>query len=196
MPRGNPLAVALGPGELFAAVLGSTEPVDHRALIFDDPLIWTPFGYTEEGSTQNYSPEYEDVVVAEELDPIDSVATGRTMGTSFSLAQNTAAHYKIAMNGGTITVVPASPGPPEVQAHVTFEPPNLGEEVQTMIGFRAEDGLEAWVWRQCKNVGAAETARRKGAAKGLIPVEFRAYVPSSGDKPFKRWSARAGEETP
>lgn len=195
MPRGNPLAVALGPGELFFAILGSPLPADHLAAVFDT-APWTRIGYTEEGSTQNYAPEYEDVVVAEELDPIDSVPTGRTMGVSFGMAENLAGTYKLAMNGGTITVVAADPGPPAVAAHVTFEPPVLGAETNTMIGFRAEDKLEAWVWHNCKNVGAAETQRRKGAAKALIPAEFRAYVPSDGSAPFKRWSARAGEETP
>lgn len=194
MPRGNPLAVALGPGELFMAVLGSAEPADHLAAVFDTNP-WTRIGYTQEGSTQNYAPSFEDVEVAEELDPLNSVPTGRQISVSFGMAENTAGHYKLAMNGGTLTVVAASVGPPAIAAHVTFEPPDLGTETYTMLGFRAEDKLESWVWRQCKNVAATETNRRKGAEKALIPVEFRCYKPAAA-KPFKRWSARAGEQTP
>ena len=190
MPRGNPLAVALGPGYLYLAVLGSTEPTNTvTGGVFTDAwaAAWKPLGYTEEGSTQSYSPEYEDVPVAEELDPIDSVPTGRNMTVSFSAAENVALNYKRAMNGGTITVTGTAPN--EV---FKFEPPELGGETNTMIGFEAEDHKERWVWRQCKQVGSAETSRKKGADKALIPMEFKVFKPASG-APFTRWSCRAGE---
>lgn len=191
MPRGNPAAVALGPGYLYLAILGSTEPVNTvTGGIFSDAwaAAWVPLGYTEEGSTQSYSPEYEDVVVAEELDPIDSIATSRSISVSFGAAENTALNYKRAMNGGTITV--SGTAPAEV---FKFEPPDLGSETLTMIGFESEDHQERWVWRQAKQVGSAETARRKGAEKALIPMEFRVFVPDAGGKPFTRWSCRPGE---
>lgn len=178
MPRGNAQAVALGPGYLYIAPLTTAEPVD---LTTAWGVGWTALGYTAEGSTQSYAPSYEDVTVAEELDPIDSVATGRVISVGFQLVELTAANLKIAMNGGTITTGTGL---------VTFEPPDLGEEVQTMIGFESEDHLERWVWRQCKQVGTVETARRKGAEKAGIPADFRAYVPAAGGKPFKRLSNR------
>ena len=74
-----------------------------------------------------------------------------------------------------------------------FEPPDLGAETMTMIGFESEDGHERWVWRACKQLGSAETPRRKGADKAAIPMEFRAFVPASGAKPFMRLSNRPGE---
>lgn len=185
MPRGNPAAVALGPGYLYLAVLGSTEPTDLTAA-WD--AAWKPLGYTEEGSTFSYAPTYENVEVAEELDPIDSVATGRQIRVGFSLAENTALNYKRAMNGGTITVTGVDPD--EI---FSFEPPDLGDEVQVMLGFESESHDERWVWRQCKQVGTVETQRRKGAAKGLIPMEFDVFKPSTGEKSFIRLSNRAGE---
>lgn len=185
MPRGNPAAVALGPGYLFLAVLGSDEPVD-LATPWD--AAFKPLGYTQEGSTFSYAPSYEPVEVAEELDPIDSVATGRQIRVSFSLAENTALNYKRAMNGGIITVTGVAP-----DQVFKFEPPELGDEVQVMLGFESEKHDERWAWRQCKQVGTVETARRKGAEKGLIPMEFEVYKPATGEKPFVRLSARAGE---
>lgn len=185
MPRGNPASVALGPGKLYFAVLGSTEPTD---LTTAWAAAWLPLGYTIEGTAHSYAPSYEDVEVAEELDPIDSVATGRVISVSFEAAENTALNYKRAMNGGTITVTGTAPN-----QVFTFEPPDLGGEVMTMLGFESEKGDERWVWRACKQVGSSETARRKGATKAGIPMEFRAFVPSAGVKPFKRLSNRAGE---
>lgn len=185
MPRGNKQSVALGPGYLYLAVLGSTEPTD---LVTAWAAAWKPLGYTNDGSTQTYAPSYDNVEVAEELDPIDSVPTGRVITVGFALAENTALNYKRAMNGGTITVTGIDPD--EVYK---FEPPDLGEETAVMIGFESEDHLERWVWRQCKQTGSAETSRKKGADKALIPMEFTSYPPDAGGKPFMRLSQRVGE---
>lgn len=184
MPRGNPSAVALGPGYLFIAVLGSTEP-DDLTTAWD--AAWVPIGYTQEGSSFSYQPSFEDVEVAEELDPIDSISTGRQIQVSFSAAELTAENFKRAMNGGTITIVGTAP-----DDFYTFEPPDLGDETQVMLGFESEDHQERWVYRQCKQTGNIETARRKGAEKGLVPMEFRAYVPAAGGRPFKMMNSRTG----
>lgn len=187
MVRGNPTNIALGPGILKIAALGSTEPTN-----IDDAwaVAWTDLGYTNDGSTQSYAPSYEDVEVAEELEPLDSVATGRTVSVSFTLAELTAKNLKSAMNGGTVTFTAAVTGPPALKAFTKFEPPALGTEVHTMVGFEAEDGLERIVWRDCKQVGTVEMSRRKGADKAGIPCEFRAFIPSSGGRPFMRLSGR------
>ena len=185
MPRGNPQSVALGPGYLYFAIIGSTEPVD---LTTAWDAAWKPLGYTSEGSSFSYAPSYDPVEVAEELDQIDSVPTGRTMTVSFAAAENTALNYKRAMNGGTITVTGTAPN--QVYA---FDPPDLGEEVVTMLGFESEDHQERWIFRQCKQTGSAETPRRKGADKAVIPMEFTLYRPADGSKPFRRLSSRAGE---
>lgn len=190
MPRGNPTNIALGPGILKIAPLGSTEP-DDIDTAWD--AAWTDLGYTNEGSTQSYSPSYEDVEVAEELEPLDSVATGRTISVAFTLAELTAQNLKAAMNGGTVTFTAAVTGPPATRAFTKFEPPALGTEVHTMIGFEAEDGKERIVWRDCKQVGNVEMSRRKGAEKAGIPCEFRAFIPSDGSRPFMRLSGRGDD---
>jgi hypothetical protein len=182
--RGNALSVALGPGYLYLAVLGTSEPTD-LSTAWD--AAWKPLGYTDAGSTQSYAPAYDNVEVAEELDPIDSVATGREIKVSFSLAENTALNYQRAMNGGTITVTGTSP-----DQIFAFEPPDLGDETQVMLGFESEQHDERWVWRQCKQTGTVQTDRKKGADKALIPMEFSVYKPAAA-KPFIRLSTRAGE---
>lgn len=185
MPRGNPGAVSLGPGYLFAAIVGSTEPTD---LSTAWPAAWVPLGYTEEGSASSYALEGESVTVAEELDELDWVTTGRAVSVNFSLAENTASNYKKALNGGTITVTGSAPN----QIY-KFEPPDLGSEIFTAIGFQSEKSDERIVWRQCKQVGSIETARRKGASKALIPCEFKVFKPASGAKSYMRLSNRPGE---
>lgn len=187
MVRGNPANIALGPGLLNIAPLGSDVPAD-----LDEAwdAAWTLLGYTNDGSTQTFAPAYEDVEVAEELEPLDSVATGRTISVSFTLAELTAVNLKAAFNGGTVTHVPVA-GAVTI-AHTKFEPPELGVETHAMIGFESEDGLERIVWRDVKQVGSVETARRKGAEKAGIPCEFRAFKPATG-KVFTRLSGRGSD---
>ncbi|MEV4179943.1 hypothetical protein AB0J28_00670 [Streptosporangium canum] len=175
MARGKPEAIALGPGYLYVAVLGTAEPADLTTPWASVSPNWIHLGYTNEGSEFTYELSSEDVEVAEELDPVATALTGRNMGLGFALAQITATNLKYAMNGGTIT---AGTG------IVTFEPPDLGEEVSVMLGFESEDHEERWVYRQCLNQGNIGVARRKGAEKSLINCEFKMTKPA-GAKPFK-----------
>lgn len=190
MPRGNPASVALGPGALYFAILGSPEPTD---LTTAWTSAWLPLGYTDAGVAHSVETSYDDVEVAEELEPVDSAATGRTVTVSFDAAEQTALNYKRALNGGTITVTGTAPN-----QIFKFEPPDLGNETRTMIGWESERNLaspgrgERWVWRLCKQTGGSETERRKGATKALIPMSFRCYKPADA-KSFMRLSGVAGE---
>lgn len=181
MPRGNPAALALGPGILYVAVLGTDEPVDLSTPWETVDAGWIQLGYTDEGSTFNYSVDSENVEVAEELDPIAVALTSRELGLTFALAEITAANLKRALNGGTITVGTGI---------VTFEPPDLGEEVRTMLGWQSEDGTERWVYRKALQVGSMEMSRAKGAAKATISCDYRLERPDAA-KPFKAIMATA-----
>jgi hypothetical protein len=175
-PRGTPGALALGPGQLFIAPLGTTEPTDLTTAWSAVAAAWTMLGYTDAASEFRYQPATADVDVAEELDPISTQTTGRTSMIRFSLAQLTATNLKRALNGGTITTGAGI---------VTFEPPDLGTEIRTMIGWEAEDSTERWVYRQCFQQGDITVTRGKGAVKALIPCEFKLEKPVSGARLFK-----------
>ncbi|MGV9779853.1 phage tail tube protein [Streptosporangium sp. NPDC003464] len=172
MARGNPGAIALGPGILYIAVLATPEPADLVTAWSSVSANWLQLGYTDEGSTFNYSVNSETVEVAEELDPVRYALTSRELSVEFALAEITATNLKRALNGGTIT----TPG----AGLVKFEPPLLGEEVRTMLGWEAEDHTERWVYRQCLQVGNIGVQRRKGSAKATLGCEFRVEKPASG----------------
>lgn len=174
--RGNPKAISLGPGYLYIAALGSTEPSD---LITAWDTAWTLLGYTEEGSEFSYEPSTDDVDVAEELDIIDVATTGRSISVSFTLAELTAENLKRAMNGGTLTTGGIAP-----DTFQAFEPPVLGSETYTMLGFEAEDHEERWLFRNCRQTGNVQIQRRKGADKATIPTEWRCLKGALGENPF------------
>lgn len=181
MARGNPAALALGPGILYIAVLGTTEPTDLTTPWATVSANWITLGYTDEGSKFNYSVNSENVEVAEELDPVAVALTSRDLSLAFALAEVTATNLKRALNGGTIV---------SGAGIVTFEPPDLGEEVRTMLGWESEDHSERWVYRKCLQTGNMEMSRAKGAAKATINCEFKLERPAAA-KSFKAILATA-----
>lgn len=168
---GNPVNVRIKPGVLRIAPLGSTEPAD---LLEAWPAAWEELGYTKEGSNFMFEQTFEDVEVAEELEPVAIVQTKRGSNINFSLAELTAENMSRALNGGTVVTAGGL---------VTFEPPPAGEATYVMIGWEADDGLERWIWRKCLNVGSIDIARKKGAESAAIPVQFRSVKPV-GEAPW------------
>ena len=162
---GNPLNVRLNPGILYAATVGADEPTD---LATPWPMAWAEIGYTDEGSTFAFSNTFEDVFVAEELDPILTLQTERRVEVSFASAEITAANLQRALNGGTITT-PAG--------LIVFEPPAVGDYTHIALGWESDDGLERWIFRKCLQVGSASMARQKAPNKATLAMTFRALKP-------------------
>ncbi len=173
---GEPTNVRVGPGTLYIAPVGSTEPTD-LSTAWD--AAWVALGYTEEGSAFSFENTFEDVPVAEELDPIDILQTARNISVTFQAAELTAENLSTALNGGTLTTSGTAPA-----GIVTFEPPAAGDFTYVALGWEADDSLERWVFRKGIQTGNVEIARRKAPAKALIPMSFR-FVKPSGSAPFK-----------
>jgi hypothetical protein len=168
---GNPLAVRVGPGVLYIAPVGTAEPTDLTAA-WD--AAWIPVGYTDEGSEFVFDQTFEDIEVAEELEPVNVIQTARQTTVNFAAAELTATNMQRALNGGAITTA---------LGVVTFEPPSVGSFTDVMLGWEADDGLERWVFRRCRNTGSVNIPRRKGTDKAIVPMAFRALKPP-GDPAF------------
>jgi len=176
MARGSATALALGPGYLYAGALGRVEPADLVTTWVAVDAGWVALGYTDVGSEFDYQLNTGAVDVGEELDPISNAPTGRVASVTFNLSQLTATNLKLALNGGVITTGTGI---------VTIEPPDLGSEVRTMIGYESEDHTERWVWRQCLQTGQMKIVRAKGAANATIATVFSLEKPATGSRLFK-----------
>ena len=165
----DPLAVRVGPGVLYIAPLGSTEPTDLSGAWSQD---WTELGYTDQGSNFVFDQTFEDVVVAEELEPISTLQTARQININFSLAELTAANMQRALNGGDIDTNGGV---------VTFEPPAAGDFTPVMLGWEADDGFERWVFRRCIQVGSLDIPRRRAPDKAVLPMSFRVNTPAADE---------------
>lgn len=174
----NAAAVRFGkPGKLYIAPLGTTEPADHNDAW---PAGWVPLGYTDEGSAFNYEISTDNVEVAEELDVLARVTTGRDASVEFALAEITYKNLSIAFNGGIIV------GDGDVWS---FEPPDLGNEQRVMIGWDAIATVASndlrIIFRQCLQGGSIGLENRKGATKSTISANFQLEKPTSGAKLLK-----------
>lgn len=175
---GNPDAVDIGPGKLWRAQLGATQPTDASTALTEsldggDDGEWAPVGYTEAGSTFGYNVTSEPIEVAEELDEIRNQRTKATSTVAFAMAEATATNLLLALNGG----IDASPA--------VIEPVAAADEVRILLCFEADNGAR-WLFRQCYNTGSVQLENKKAPAKRLIAVEFKVEVPALG-APWSIW---------
>lgn len=174
---GNPNKVKVGPGLLYIAPLGTTEPNDLTTPWATVDTDWEAIGYTEEGHEFSSSPSFEAIEVAEERIPIRYEEANKEEMLSFSAAEITVNNLTHAFNGGAITTISGTVK--------SFEPPGIGEAIRAMIGWESDDGEERWVFRKCVQAGDVTIARKKSPDKALIAMEYRLEVAGGGLKPWR-----------
>lgn len=175
MPRAV-AEVVIGPGTLYTAAVGTTFPVEPS-----DPVGagWTEIGYTEEGWTLGVDKTFENVFVAEELDPIITLKTEQVITVSGELAQPSLENLLLAFGGGSITVGATAD---------TFAPPAPTDFDELAILFRVLTTPVAGATRfrdyqipRSVATGSFEMSYAKAPDKVLIGIEFQALIPTAGD---------------
>lgn len=171
MSRGTVENISLGPGTLYVAQVGASEPADVTAA-WD--AAWAEIGYTAEGTEVSIEVSRDPVEVAEEIDPVLYATTSRSTTVSFAMVEVTARNLSIALNGGTISTAGGV---------TTFEPPEPGTEGSLALGWESEDGEERWIFRKCSQSGSVAVGRRKGSDKATLPVTMNVEK-VTGEAPF------------
>lgn len=163
-------AIRVNPGILYAAPLGTTEPV---GLTGAWPSAWQPLGLTTDGSTDTFDIQTADLVAAELFEPVGTYTTARSETVAFTLMNVTAKHLEMAFNNGFNAISTGTGYHDVVQ-------PNPGQEVRIMLGWDAADGKERTIWRQCVQTGSVALARQKAPNATTIPCAFKVETPTSG----------------
>jgi hypothetical protein len=166
----NAAAVRFGkPGILRIAPLATAEPA---TAVDAWPTGWVTLGYTDDGSSFKYDISTDNVEVAEELDILARVTTGRDASIEIALAEITKKNLTIAFNGGVVAGAGTA---------WTFEPPDLGSEVRVMLGWDANPVTASndlrILFRQCFQGGSVTLDNKKGAAKQTISTTFQLEKP-------------------
>ena len=165
----DPTNVSMGPGTIYVAPIGTTEPTNATAAL---PSAWRAVGYTEEGSTFIFQVTAEPVEVAEEFYPVAIKTTRINAGVRFAMAESTQQNLALAVNAGA-----------DAGADDSFEPVEPGDEVRVMIVIDKENGAR-WLYRRCFQGGSVEIRNAKAPNKTLVPVDFQLEKPT-GAQPWK-----------
>jgi hypothetical protein len=186
-PTIQPGQIKTGPGRILWAPLGTALPTLTAASskVTGTWTSWVEAGATDAGLTFNTSTDSSPIKVAETPYNIRSVVTGKVGTVAFNMSHVSDVNWKLAENGGTITVT----GTGATKLSV-FVPPLIGAEVRVMLGFLSLDEDEAFVWPQVFNTGGLETERGAIDSKHGIPVSFDLEMPDVAvmTTPYKRWT--------
>ena len=159
-------------------------PGDDGADAWDDPtgmtVSWDEVGYSEDGWTLEVDKTFEDVMVAEELDPIKTLKSAQEVRLTGELAQASLDNLAVAMGGGTVaedTVNYAAGG-----GYFKYTPPATDGFTEYALVLHA-DG-KAGADRQfhiprAVNTGSFAMAHQKAPQKVTLATEFKLLVPES-----------------
>ncbi len=173
--------VMLGTGELYIGAETTAFPTDPTTT--PSSSDWTDIGYSESGWTLDYDKTFEDVMVAEEIDPIFTIKTAQEIRISGELAQVSLANLKEAMGGGTITTGSPSTGFSELKPPAT----DAFLEKSLLLRVDAPDSTLGGTLKKrdvlvprAVNVGAFSMTHAKAPQKVLVAVEYKVLKPGSG----------------
>lgn len=163
--------VIAGPGKLYVAALGTTEPADATTAL---AAAFKEIGYTEDGNEFSYEVTREDVYVAETITPIRSYSTKVSAKIKFVMAEASSNNLAIALNKFSATHV----------ATAAIEPPSSATEVRVMMVLDTDAGAR-WIFRKAVSVGSVMVPHKKAPNKTAISVEFTLEDPGAGAALFK-----------
>lgn len=113
---GSTTNLAAGPGELYVAPFGTTEPASTNAGLTGAPdVAWTNVGFTQGGMTMTVNQTYMAFEVDQIVETPERRVTSQELSFQTNLAEVTLANLVIALNSGT--TVTGTSGAPD-----TFEP--------------------------------------------------------------------------
>ena len=142
-------------------------------------VAWDEVGYSEDGWTLEVYKTFEDVMVAEEVDPIKTLKSAQEVRLTGELSQAAQNKLQIAMGGGTIT---ADDTGNFASGYDTYLPP-LSDTFTEYALVLHTDG-PAGADRQfhiprAVNVGSFAMAHQKAPAKVSLATEFKVLVPDT-----------------
>lgn len=177
-PVGNVDEVQLGPGTLYVAPIGTSEPTSGSAAL--PSADWREIGWTEAGSVIDIAYTNEPIPVAEEFYPPKYATTAVEMSVGFAMRQMSRENLALAMNAGAAA---SNNGD-------ALEPPDPGDEVRVMLVLDTDEGAR-WLFRRAFQGGTVSISRNKAPNVAQLPVQFRLEKPT-GVAPWRVYPTAAG----
>ena len=147
---------------------------------------WVDVGYSEDGWTLEMDKTFEDIMVAEEIDPIATFKTAQEVRLTGELAQASQANIQIALGGGTLTTGDGSNG---IETGFNMiQPPSTDDfdEKSLLLIVDGPAGADRHVQiPRAINVGAFSMAHQKAPQKVVIATEFKVLAPKQSVSQFQ-----------
>jgi hypothetical protein len=186
----TPSLLLKGPGIIYTANLATAEPAHTvTASKFATTAwggTWSPLGSTEAGSQFSDSLDTDEITVAESVYPQAIVGTARTPTWTTALAEWNKTNLTKSLNGGTVTVTGTT-----TTTLTQVDPPDVGQETRTMVGWQSEDDSVRFVGREALQTGDVSAGFRRGADNATMAIVWRFLQPAAGGKPYSIYLAGA-----
>jgi hypothetical protein len=176
--------VLIGTGVLYIKDRSTSSlafPSDNAGA-WEDPtglaVAWDEVGYSEDGWTLEVDKTFEDVMVAEELDPIKSLKSAQEVRLTGEMAQASLDNLAVALGGGSV----AEDSVNYASGYFKYVPPVTDQFTEYALVLHT-DG-KAGSDRQfhiprAVNVGSFSMAHQKAPQKVTLATEFKLLVPDS-----------------
>ena len=181
--------VIVGTGILYVAAIAADGnasgnyvafPADNGSGAWSTPAAgWVDVGYSEDGWTLEMDKTFEDIMVAEEIDPIGTFKTAQEVRLTGELAQAGMTNLQIALGGGTYT---SSDTNNYASDYASLIPPATDDfdEKSLLLVVDGPSGADRHVEiPRAVNVGAFSMAHQKAPQKVVIATEFKVLKPKS-----------------
>jgi hypothetical protein len=177
--------LTLGPGDMFKAAFGATEPADTEVV--NDMTgttvsgAWADMGGTQGGVTIELNQEYTELEVDQIVDIPGRRLTKREFKVNTNLAEVTLENYQLASNGGQI-VTGAGFRAYEPDMNNSGATPTYAALI--FDGVAPNSKRRRVVCRRVLNVATVGQEYQKDS-QTLFPVEFSCHYVSKSVKPFR-----------
>lgn len=171
---GSPSDITLGPGWLFMAPLGTTEPSDSTTAL---PSAWISLGYTEDGHDLTIGRTNDEIKVAESAYPVKVVNSEMNVKLKTRLAEPTLRNLTLALGNGAA----GSNSATSLELSTTLTGVMLVHDSHygTLTTNRRK------VFREVYPIGDLSTMMKKSPNKTTFDVELAAVLPDGQTSPIK-----------
>jgi hypothetical protein len=177
--------VLIGTGVLYIKDNSTTSlafPGDDSSGNWDDPtgmtVPWDEVGYSEDGWTLEVDKTFEDVMVAEQLDPIKSLKSAQEVRLTGEMAQASLDNLSVALGGGTV----AEDSVNYASGYYKYVPPVTDQftEYALVLHTDGKAGSDRqFHMPRAVNVGSFSMAHQKAPQKVTLATEFKLLVPET-----------------
>ncbi len=170
---------AQGPGTLYIAAFGATEPLDTAVNTTPATSAWTDLGGTQDGVKFTVDQTYSEMEFDQVVDRVGSRLTKRDFMVETSLAEVTMANFTYALNGGT-----AASGAGYKSFEPAFDTAATQPTYRALIvdGYAENSYRRRIIVRKTLSTDATEASYMKDK-QTLFPVKWAAHYVSASISP-------------